>query len=126
MGDGRSIVGVILSVLTIRTTYYDAGIRTRRIIGIRCMMRSCLVIAGATVMTLVNCDGAAGGQGALAMTGDHQSIFHIADAAGFSKRTRSHYLCRDGSRRGFRAPLLARVDDASALLLAGQLWRCWW
>jgi UDP-GlcNAc:undecaprenyl-phosphate/decaprenyl-phosphate GlcNAc-1-phosphate transferase len=120
MGDGGSMVlGFILSVLTIRTTYYDAGNPNAphhwySVFMPLFVMAVPLYDLGIVMVLRVV-------KGRSPMTGDTNHFSHRLTRHGFSKRTAVLIIYAVTFATGLSAPLLARVDDASALLLAGQL-----
>ena len=115
MGDGGSMVlGFILAALTIRTTYYQPGRQWYAVLMPLFVMAVPLYdLVIVMVLRLV--------KGRSPMTGDTNHFSHRLTRHGFSKRAAVLIIYAVTFATGFSAPLLARVDDASALLLAGQL-----
>jgi len=121
MGDGGSMVlGFILSVLTIRTTYYDASKPPEQRHWFVVLMP--LFVMAVPLYDLIIVMVLRVKKGRSPMTGDTNHFSHRLTRHGFSKRGAVLLIYAVTLATGFAAPLLARVnDDASALLLAGQL-----
>jgi len=120
MGDGGSMVlGFILSVLTIRTTYYDAGNPDAPHHWYSVFMP--LFVMAVPLYDLVIVMVLRVVRGRSPMMGDTNHFSHRLTRHGFSKRAAVLIIYAVTFATGFSAPLLVRVDDASALLLAGQL-----
>jgi UDP-GlcNAc:undecaprenyl-phosphate GlcNAc-1-phosphate transferase len=115
MGDGGSMVlGFVLSVLTIRTTYYETGRQWYAVLMPLFVMAVPLYdLIIVSVLRIV--------KGRSPMTGDTNHFSHRLTRHGFSKRGAVLIIYAVTLATGITAPLLARVDDVSALLLAGQL-----
>ena len=115
MGDGGSMVlGFILSVLTIRTTYYETGRHWYAVfmpLFVMAVPLYDLIIV--SVLRLM--------KGRSPMVGDTNHFSHRLTRHGFSKRGAVLVIYAITLATGVTAPLLARVDDVSALLLAAQL-----
>jgi UDP-GlcNAc:undecaprenyl-phosphate GlcNAc-1-phosphate transferase len=115
MGDGGSMVlGFVLSVLTIRTTYYDTNHRWYAVL-------MPLFVMAVPLYDLVIVSVLRLAKGRSPMTGDTNHFSHRLTRHGFSKRGAVFIIYAVTLSTGITAPLLARVDDTSALLLAGQL-----
>jgi UDP-GlcNAc:undecaprenyl-phosphate GlcNAc-1-phosphate transferase len=115
MGDGGSmILGFILSVLTIRTTYYDTGRQWYAVLMPLFVMAiplyDLIIVSVLRVM-----------KGRSPMQGDTNHFSHRLTRHGFSKRGAVLVIYGLTLATGVTAPLLARVDDTSAILLAAQL-----
>jgi UDP-GlcNAc:undecaprenyl-phosphate GlcNAc-1-phosphate transferase len=115
MGDGGSmILGFILSVLTIRTTYYDTGRRWYAVLMPLFVMAiplcDLIIVSVLRIM-----------KGRSPMQGDTNHFSHRLTRHGFSKRGAVLVIYGLTLATGVTAPLLARVDDTSAILLAAQL-----
>ncbi len=120
MGDGGSMVlGFVLSVLTIRTTYYDAGNPEAPHHWYSVFMP--LFVMAVPLYDLVIVTVLRVARGRSPMTGDTNHFSHRLTRHGFSKRSAVLIIYAVTFATGFSAPLLARVDDAAALLVAGQL-----
>jgi UDP-GlcNAc:undecaprenyl-phosphate GlcNAc-1-phosphate transferase len=121
MGDGGSmILGFILSVLTIRTTYYDASKPPDQQHWYAVLMPLFVMAVPLYDLTIVSVLRLKKGRSP--MTGDTNHFSHRLTRHGFSKRGAVLLIYAVTLATGFAAPLLARInDDASALLLAGQL-----
>jgi len=120
MGDGGSmILGFVLSVLTIRTTYCDAG--NPNVLHHWYSVFMPLFVMAVPLYDLVIVMVLRVAKGRSPMTGDTNHFSHRLTRHGFSKRTAVLIIYAVTFATGFSAPLLARVDDASAILLAGQL-----
>jgi UDP-GlcNAc:undecaprenyl-phosphate/decaprenyl-phosphate GlcNAc-1-phosphate transferase len=120
MGDGGSMVlGFVLSVLTIRTTYYDSGNPQTPHHWYSVLMP--LFVMAVPLYDLVIVMALRVAKGRSPMTGDTNHFSHRLTRHGFSKRAAVLIIYAVTFATGLSAPLLARVDDASALLLAGQL-----
>ena len=115
MGDGGSMVlGFILSVLTIRTTYYETGRHWYAIFMPLFVMAVPLYdLSIVSVLRIA--------RGRSPMTGDTNHFSHRLTRHGFSKRGAVLVIYGVTLATGITAPLLARVDDTSAILLAVQL-----
>jgi UDP-GlcNAc:undecaprenyl-phosphate GlcNAc-1-phosphate transferase len=116
MGDGGSMVlGFILSVLTIRTTYYVPGRQWYAIFMPLFVMAVPLYdLSIVSVLRLM--------RGRSPMQGDTNHFSHRLTRHGFSKRGAVLMIYCVTLATGITSPLLARVDDgASAILLAVQL-----
>ena len=115
MGDGGSMVlGFILSVLTIRTTYYQTGRQWYAIFMPLFVMAVPLYdLSIVSVLRLM--------RGRSPMQGDTNHFSHRLTRHGFSKRGAVLVIYGVTLATGITAPLLARVDDTSAILLAVQL-----
>ncbi len=115
MGDGGSMVlGFILSVLTIRTTYYETGRQWYAIFMPLFVMAVPLYdLSIVSVLRLM--------RGRSPMQGDTNHFSHRLTRHGFSKRGAVLVIYGVTLATGITAPLLARVDDTSAILLAVQL-----
>jgi UDP-GlcNAc:undecaprenyl-phosphate GlcNAc-1-phosphate transferase len=115
MGDGGSMVlGFVLSVLTIRTTYYETGRGWYSVLMPLFVMAVPLYdLVIVMVLRIV--------KGRSPMQGDTNHFSHRLTRHGFSKRGAVLVIYGLTLATGVTAPLLARVDDTSALLLAGQL-----
>ena len=121
MGDGGSMVlGFILSVLTIRTTYYETGVAGSPPRGWYAIFMPLFVMAVplydlsiVSVLRLM--------RGRSPMQGDTNHFSHRLTRHGFSKRGAVLVIYGVTLATGITAPLLARVDDTSAILLAVQL-----
>jgi UDP-GlcNAc:undecaprenyl-phosphate GlcNAc-1-phosphate transferase len=115
MGDGGSMVlGFILSVLTIRTTYYHTGREWYAVLMPVFVMAVPLYdFAIVSVLRLM--------RGRSPMQGDTNHFSHRLTRHGFSKRSAVLIIYAVTLVTGVTAPLLARVDDTSAILLAAQL-----
>ncbi|HUO08095.1 MAG TPA: MraY family glycosyltransferase [Phycisphaerae bacterium] len=115
MGDGGSMVlGFILSVLTIRTTYYETGRQWYAVfmpVFVMAVPLYDLIIV--SVLRLM--------KGRSPMQGDTNHFSHRLTRHGFSKRGAVLVIYGVTLATGITAPLLARVDDTSAILLAVQL-----
>jgi UDP-GlcNAc:undecaprenyl-phosphate/decaprenyl-phosphate GlcNAc-1-phosphate transferase len=115
MGDGGSMVlGFILSVLTIRTTYYETGRAWYAV-----LMPVFVMIVPLYDLTIVSVLRIAKGRSP--MQGDTNHFSHRLTRHGFSKRGAVLVIYAVTLATGVTAPLLARVDDVSAMLLAVQL-----
>ena len=115
MGDGGSMVlGFILSVLTIRTTYYETGRAWYAV-----LMPIFVMIVPLYDLTIVSVLRIAKGRSP--MQGDTNHFSHRLTRHGFSKRGAVLVIYAVTLATGVTAPLLARVDDVSAMLLAVQL-----
>ena len=121
MGDGGSmILGFILSVLTIRTTYYDGARPPEQRHWYAVLMPLFVMAVPLYDMTIVSVLRLRRGRSP--MTGDTNHFSHRLTRHGFSKRGAVLLIYAVTLATGFAAPLLARaIDGASALLLAGQL-----
>jgi len=121
MGDGGSmILGFILSVLTIRTTYYDASKPAADRHWFAVLMP--LFVMAVPLYDFVIVMVLRMMKGRSPMTGDTNHFSHRLTRHGFSKRGAVLLIYAVTFATGFAAPLLARLtDDASALLLGGQL-----
>jgi len=106
-------------VLTIRTTYYDAGNPDAPHHWYSVFMPLFVMAVPLYDLTIVTVLRLAKGRSP--MTGDTNHFSHRLTRHGFSKRTAVLIIYAITFATGLSAPLLARVDDASALLLAGQL-----
>jgi UDP-GlcNAc:undecaprenyl-phosphate GlcNAc-1-phosphate transferase len=116
MGDGGSMVlGFILSVLTIRTTYYETGRPWYAVLMPLFVMAVPLYdLVIVSVLRIM--------KGRSPMTGDTNHFSHRLTRHGFSKRGAVLVIYAVTLATGITAPLLARLQDApSALLLAAQL-----
>lgn len=115
MGDGGSMVlGFILSVLTIRTTYYQTGRQWYAVFMPLFVMAVPLYdLSIVSVLRLM--------RGRSPMQGDTNHFSHRLTRHGFSKRGAVLVIYGVTLATGITAPLLARVDDTSAILLAVQL-----
>jgi UDP-GlcNAc:undecaprenyl-phosphate/decaprenyl-phosphate GlcNAc-1-phosphate transferase len=117
MGDGGSmILGFILSVLTIRTTYYAPQTGRHWYAVLMPLFVMAVPLYDLIIVSLLRL-----AKGRSPMTGDTNHFSHRLTRHGFSKRTAVLIIYAVTLATGFSAPLLARVDDASALLVAGQL-----
>ena len=115
-----SVLGFILSVLTIRTTYYDASKPPEQRHWFVVLMP--LFVMAVPLYDLIIVMVLRVKKGRSPMTGDTNHFSHRLTRHGFSKRGAVLLIYAVTLATGFAAPLLARVnDDASALLLAGQL-----
>jgi UDP-GlcNAc:undecaprenyl-phosphate GlcNAc-1-phosphate transferase len=115
MGDGGSmILGFILSVLTIRTTYYDTGRRWYAVL-------MPLFVMAIPLYDLIIVSVLRISKGRSPMQGDTNHFSHRLTRHGFSKRGAVLVIYGLTLSTGVTAPLLARVDDTSAILLAVQL-----
>jgi UDP-GlcNAc:undecaprenyl-phosphate GlcNAc-1-phosphate transferase len=115
MGDGGSMVlGFILSVLTIRTTYYETGRAWYAV-----LMPVFVMVVPLYDLTIVSVLRIAKGRSP--MQGDTNHFSHRLTRHGFSKRGAVLVIYAVTLATGVTAPLLARVDDVSAMLLAVQL-----
>jgi UDP-GlcNAc:undecaprenyl-phosphate GlcNAc-1-phosphate transferase len=120
MGDGGSMVlGFVLSALTIRTTYYDAGNPSAPHHWYSVFMPLFVMAVPLYDLSIVTILRIAKGRSP--MTGDTNHFSHRLTRHGFSKRKAVFIIYAVTFATGLSAPLLARVDDASALLLAAQL-----
>jgi UDP-GlcNAc:undecaprenyl-phosphate/decaprenyl-phosphate GlcNAc-1-phosphate transferase len=120
MGDGGSMVlGFVLSALTIRTTYYDAWNPDAPHHWYSVFMPLFVMAVPLYDLTIVTVLRIAKGRSP--MTGDTNHFSHRLTRHGFSKRAAVLIIYAVTFATGLSAPLLARVDNASALLLAGQL-----
>ena len=120
MGDGGSmILGFILAALTIRTTYYNTQQPNAPHHWYAVLMP--LFVMAVPLYDLIIVSLLRLAKGRSPMTGDTNHFSHRLTRHGFSKRTAVLIIYAVTLATGFSAPLLARVDDASALLLAGQL-----
>ncbi len=120
MGDGGSMVlGFVLSVLTIRTTYYDAARVDTPHHWYSVLMP--LFVMAVPLYDLVIVSVLRVAKGRSPMTGDTNHFSHRLTRHGFSKRSAVLIIYAVTFATGLSAPLLARVDDASAILLAAQL-----
>jgi UDP-GlcNAc:undecaprenyl-phosphate GlcNAc-1-phosphate transferase len=118
MGDGGSMVlGFILSVLTIRTTYYDTGRAGGGWYAV--LMPVFVMIVPLYDLTIVSVLRV--WKGRSPMQGDTNHFSHRLTRHGFSKRGAVLVIYAVTLATGVTAPLLARVDDVSAMLLAVQL-----
>lgn len=116
MGDGGSMVlGFVLSVLTIRTTYYETGRPWYAVLMPLFVMAVPLYdLVIVSVLRIM--------KGRSPMTGDTNHFSHRLTRHGFSKRGAVLVIYAVTLATGITAPLLARLNDpASALLLAAQL-----
>ncbi len=115
MGDGGSMVlGFILSVLTIRTTYYETGRQWYAVLmPVFVMIVPLYDLSIVSVLRIV--------KGRSPMQGDTNHFSHRLTRHGFSKRGAVLVIYAVTLATGVTAPLLARVDDTSAMLLAVQL-----
>jgi UDP-GlcNAc:undecaprenyl-phosphate GlcNAc-1-phosphate transferase len=119
MGDGGSMVlGFVLSALTIRTTYYDPAKPNGHhwysvLMPLFVMAVPLYDFVIVSILRLM--------KGRSPMQGDTNHFSHRLTRHGFSKRGAVLLIYGVTLATGFDAPLLARVDDAAALLLAGQL-----
>jgi UDP-GlcNAc:undecaprenyl-phosphate GlcNAc-1-phosphate transferase len=118
MGDGGSMVlGFVLAALTIRTNYYAPGRAWYAVLMPLFVMAVPLYdLVIVSILRLM--------KGRSPMTGDTNHFSHRLTRHGFSKRSAVLIIYAVTLATGFSAPLLARLapgDDASALLLAGQL-----
>lgn len=116
MGDGGSMVlGFVLSVLTIRTTYYEGGRPWYAVL-------MPLFVMAVPLYDLVIVSVLRMMKGRSPMTGDTNHFSHRLTRHGFSKRGAVLVIYAVTLATGITAPLLARLQDAgSALLLAAQL-----
>ena len=115
MGDGGSMVlGFILSVLTIRTTYYQPGRHWYAI-----LMPLFVMAIPLYDLVIVSILRLAKGRSPLQADTNHFS--HRLTRHGFSKRAAVLVIYGLTLATGITAPLLARVDDISAMLIAAQL-----
>jgi UDP-GlcNAc:undecaprenyl-phosphate/decaprenyl-phosphate GlcNAc-1-phosphate transferase len=120
MGDGGSMVlGFILSALTIRTTYYSAANPDAPHHWYSVLMPLFVMAVPLYDLTIVTVLRIAKGRSP--MTGDTNHFSHRLTRHGFSTRAAVLIIYAVTFATGLSAPLLARVDDSSALLLAGQL-----
>jgi UDP-GlcNAc:undecaprenyl-phosphate/decaprenyl-phosphate GlcNAc-1-phosphate transferase len=115
MGDGGSMVlGFILSVLTIRTTYYQPGRHWYAV-----LMPLFVMAIPLYDLVIVSILRLARGRSPLQADTNHFS--HRLTRHGFSKRSAVLVIYGLTLATGITAPLLARVDDISAILIAAQL-----
>jgi UDP-GlcNAc:undecaprenyl-phosphate GlcNAc-1-phosphate transferase len=120
MGDGGSMVlGFVLSALTIRTTLYNAANPNTSHQWYSVFMP--LFVMAVPLYDLVIVMALRLARGRSPMTGDTNHFSHRLTRHGFSKRSAVLIIYAVTFATGLSAPLLARVDNASALLLAGQL-----
>ena len=120
MGDGGSMVlGFVLSALTIRTTYYDAANPNAPHHWYSVFMPVFVMAVPLYDLTIVTVLRIAKGRSP--MTGDTNHFSHRLTRHGFSTRSAVLIIYAVTFATGLSAPLLARVDDSAALLLAGQL-----
>ena len=120
MGDGGSmLLGFILSVLTIRTTFYDASHPLAQHHWYAVFMPLFVMAVPLYDLSIVSFLRLMKGRSP--MTGDTNHFSHRLTRHGFSKRGAVLLIYGVTLATGFSAPLLARVADAAALLLAGQL-----
>jgi len=116
MGDsGSMVLGFVLSALTIRTTFYEgAGSAWYAVLMPLFVMAVPLYdLVIVTVLRLA--------RGRSPMQGDTNHFSHRLTRHGFSKRSAVLIIYGVTLATGVTAPLLARVDDVGAVLLAGQL-----
>jgi len=115
MGDGGSMVlGFILSVLTIRTTYYMPDRNWYAV-----LMPVFVMAVPLYDLVIVCALRIARGRSPLKADTNHFS--HRLTRHGFSKRSAVLLIYGLTLATGVTAPLLAMVDDRAAILLAGQL-----
>lgn len=115
MGDGGSmLLGFILSVLTIRTTYYDSNRHWYTLL-------MPLVVLAVPLYDLLIVSALRIARGRSPMAGDTNHFSHRLTRHGFTKRGAVLVIYAVTLATGITAPLLARVDDLSAILLAVQL-----
>jgi UDP-GlcNAc:undecaprenyl-phosphate GlcNAc-1-phosphate transferase len=116
MGDGGSMVlGFVLSVLTIRTTYYETGRAWYAVLMPLFVMA--VPLYDLTIVMVLRL-----AKGRSPMTGDTNHFSHRLTRHGFSKRGAVLVIYGVTLATGITAPLLARLNDTpSALLLAAQL-----
>ncbi len=115
MGDGGSMVlGFILSVLTIRTTYYETGRPWYTVLMPLFVMA--IPLYDFVIVSILRL-----AKGRSPMQGDANHFSHRLTRHGFSKRNAVLVIYALTLSTGITAPLLARVDDVSAILLAIQL-----
>jgi UDP-GlcNAc:undecaprenyl-phosphate GlcNAc-1-phosphate transferase len=115
MGDGGSMVlGFVLSVLTIRTTYYQTGRHWYAVLMPLFVMAvplyDMIIVSFLRIL-----------RGRSPMQPDTNHFSHRLTRHGFSRKAAVLIIYGVTLATGITAPLLARVDDTSALLLAGQL-----
>jgi UDP-GlcNAc:undecaprenyl-phosphate GlcNAc-1-phosphate transferase len=108
------VLGFILSVLTIRTTYYEPGRHWYAI-----LMPLFVMAIPLYDLVIVSILRLAKGRSPLQADTNHFS--HRLTRHGFSKRAAVLVIYALTLATGITAPLLARVDDISALLVAAQL-----
>ncbi|MCL2647703.1 MAG: undecaprenyl/decaprenyl-phosphate alpha-N-acetylglucosaminyl 1-phosphate transferase [Phycisphaerales bacterium] len=115
MGDGGSMVlGFILSVLTIRTTYYMPGRNWYAVLMPLFVMAVPLydfvIVCALRIL-----------RGRSPLKADTNHFSHRLTRHGFSRRSAVLLIYGLTLATGVTAPLLAMVDDRAAILLAGQL-----
>ncbi len=120
MGDGGSmLLGFLLSVLTIRTTYYDPTQPLSHAHWYSVLMP--LFVMAVPLYDLLIVSVLRLKRGRSPMQGDTNHFSHRLTRHGFSRRGAVFLIYGVTLATGFSAALLPRVDDAAALLLAGQL-----
>lgn len=120
MGDGGSmLLGFVLSVLTIRTTYYDPAQPIAHRHWYSVLMP--LFVMAVPLYDLLIVSVLRLKRGRSPMQGDTNHFSHRLTRHGFSRRGAVFLIYGVTLATGFSAALLPRVDDAAALLLAGQL-----
>ncbi len=120
MGDGGSMVlGFILSVLTIRTTYYESNHKWYSVLMPLFVMAVPLYdLVIVSVLRLM--------KGRSPMRGDTNHFSHRLTRHGFSKRGAVLVIYAVTLSAGITAPLLARVDDTKLpCSWPANSWACW-
>ena len=119
MGDGGSmLLGFILSALTIRTTFLPVG---ESFANRWYALLAPLIILAVPLYDLLIVSVLRLARGRSPMMGDTNHFSHRLTRHGFTKRGAVLVIYAVTMATGITAPLLARVDDTSALLLFGHL-----
>jgi UDP-GlcNAc:undecaprenyl-phosphate GlcNAc-1-phosphate transferase len=115
MGDGGSMVlGFFLSALTIRTTYYTENVSHWYTIFAPLIILA-VPLYDMTIVSIMRIR-----RGYSPMTGDTNHFSHRLTRHGFSKRGAVLVIYCVTLAMGISAPLLAKVDDLGAILIAIQ------
>lgn len=118
MGDGGSmILGFFLSALTIRTTFYHSGTNA----GQWYALFMPLIVMAVPLYDFIIVSVLRIARGRSPMTGDTNHFSHRLVRHGFSKRGAVLLIYAVTLATGISAPLLTRVDEVGAILIALQV-----